>query len=377
MNKETIRYLAISDIHLGHPRNTTNEIISALDTFFDGYRSTSDLDIIFIVGDLFDRLLDFSSDESNAATMWAARLMDYCGRYKIKLRILEGTPSHDWGQSEIFNTLHQVSKIPIDMKYFNSLQIELMDDLGISVLYVPDEWRSTTEQTFQDVKEQLAIHGLKQVDIAMMHGNFNYQLPIQAVKAPRHSEENYLAIVKYFISIGHIHTSSVNSRILAQGSFDRLSHGEEEVKGAMRCEIHQDGTGEYYFIENKCAKIFKTIPLRTLDVDQCVQQIDRLTSKFPTDSYVRIKAKRDHPVIIGFDEIKKRFPHFVMSKITTEEEEENKFSLIDETQAVPDYIPITITKDNIQTLLFAEIKQKYDLSSQQLSIAEKNILEVI
>jgi UDP-2,3-diacylglucosamine pyrophosphatase LpxH len=377
MNKDTVRYLAISDIHLGHPRNTTEEIIKALDTFFENYSTDPQLDIIFIVGDLFDRLLDFSSEESRISTLWAARLIRYCGEYNIKLRVLEGTPSHDWGQSEIFNTIHHVSNLPVDMKYMNSLCIEHIEDLGITVLYIPDEWTSSTEKTFEEVKEQLAIHSLKQVDIAMMHGNFNYQLPMQAIKAPRHNEENYLSIVKYFISIGHIHTSSVNSRILAQGSFDRLSHGEEEAKGGIRCEINKDGTCEYFFIENKAAKIFKTIKIRSLDLDQCVQQIERQTAKLPTDSYIRIKAKKDHPIIIGFDEIKKRFPHFVMSKITIEEEDQNKFNLIEDVQDQSVYIPITITRDNIQALLFDEIRQRYDFSPQQYLIAERDLQEAI
>lgn len=376
MNKECIKYLTLSDVHLGHPRNKTTDIVEALDTFFGDYQKDPDLDILFIAGDLFDRLLDFSSIDSTTSTVWAARLMHYCGKYRVKLRVLEGTPSHDWGQSAVFNTNSQVSKFSVDMKYVNSLSIEHMEDLGISVLYIPDEWNSSTDKTFEEVKEQLTIAGLDKVDIAIMHGNFGYQLPIQATKAPRHDEEKYLSVVKYFISIGHIHTSSVYSRILAQGSFDRLAHGEEEPKGAMRCVIYKDGHGEYFFIENKKAKIFKTINIRTLDMDACIQQIEKQTAKLPIDSYVRIKAKRDHPIILGFEEIKKRFPFFVMSKITTEEEEQNQFNLIEEIQDTGEYTPITITKDNIQTLMFEEIRQRYEFTPTQFAIAERDLQEV-
>lgn len=377
MNKESIRYLCISDIHLGHPRNKTEDIVEALIAFFDNFTTDFKLDILFLAGDVFDNLLDFSSPESNLATIWAARLMKYCGRLNIKLRVLKGTPSHDWDQPEIFNTLAKAAKFPVDMKYVNSLSIEHMDDLGINVLYVPDEWRSDPSVTYDEVKALLVQDQLQQVDIAIMHGNFGYQLPPQATKAPRHDEEKYLSIVKYFISIGHIHTSTVYSRILAQGSFDRLAHGEEEPKGGMLCTIYKEGHGEYYFIENKRAKVFKTINLKFNDVDAAIQQIERHTAKLPSDSYVRIRAKKDHPLIIGFDEVKKRFPLFNISKITTEEEDTNQFTLVEDIKDTGEYIPITITKDNITTLLMDEIKSKYEFSANQLLIAERNLQEVI
>lgn len=377
MNKESIRYLVLSDIHLGHPRNKTENIIDALDAFFENFTIDFNLDLLFLAGDIFDNLLDFSSPESNLATIWAAGLMKYCGRLNIKLRVLKGTPSHDWDQSEIFNTLAKAAKFPVDMKYVNSLSIEQIDDLGISVLYVPDEWRSDPNVTYTEVEALLAQDNLKKVDIAIMHGNFGYQLPVQAAKAPRHDEEKYLSIVKYFISIGHIHTSTVYSRILAQGSFDRLAHGEEEPKGGMLCTIHNDGHGEYFFIENKKAKIFKTINIKFNDVDAAIQQIERHTAKLPSDSYVRIRAKKDHPLIIGIDEVKKRFPLFHITKITTEEEDINQFTLVEDVKDTSDYVPITITKDNIVALLMEEIKSKYEFSTNQLLIAERNLEEVM
>lgn len=377
MNKESIRYLVLSDVHIGHPRNRTENIIDALYAFFDHFKADLKLDLLFLAGDVFDNLLDFSSTEANLATIWAASLMKYCGRLNIKLRVLKGTPSHDWDQSEIFNTLAKAAKFPVDMKYINSLSIEQIDDLGISVLYVPDEWRSDPNVTYDEVKHLLVENNLDKVDVAIMHGNFGYQLPPQATKAPRHDEEKYLSIVRYFISIGHIHTSTVYNRILAQGSFDRLAHGEEEAKGGMLCTIHREGHGEYFFIENKQAKIFKTINLRSNDVDTCIQQIERHTAKLPPDSFVRIRAKKDHPLIIGVDEVKKRFPLFNITKITTEEEDVNQFTLVEDVQDTSDYTPITITKDNVMTLLMDEIRMKYEFSANQLLIAERNLLEVM
>ena len=73
--------------------------------------------------------------------------------------------------------------------------------------------------------------GLTKVDYAVMHGQFDYQLPKHITGMPRHDSQKYLDIVKHYIFIGHIHTHSVYDRIIAQGSFDRLTHGQEEPKG--------------------------------------------------------------------------------------------------------------------------------------------------
>lgn len=81
--------------------------------------------------------------------------------------------------------------------------------------------------------------------------------------------------------------------------------------------------------------------------------------------------------MIGIDEVKKRFPLFHITKITIEEEDANQFTLIDDIKDTPDYIPITITKDNIMALLMEEIKSKYEFSTSQLLIAERNLEEVM
>jgi hypothetical protein len=371
-----IRTVTISDIHLGHKRNPTLGIIQALDAFFKNYIGRG-VDILFLAGDVFDQLLDLPSDEVAEITMWAHRLIEFCEREKIKLRILEGTPSHDWKQSAIFVTAHTAMRSKCDFKYIDTLHIEHMEDFGLHVLYVPDEWHSSTERTFKDVQALMQKEGLSKVDLAIMHGSFAYQLPAAAMKSPKHSEHDYLSIVKYFICIGHVHTHSIFERILAQGSFDRLAHGEEEAKGGIECVIYPDGTFEHFFIENKMAKTFKTFTLRGKDIDDAISMIANRTKNFLPNSYVRIRAPKDHPAIIGFDEFKKRFPHFVVTKITPEEEELENHSLVDDLEQDSDYVPITITRENITSMLMEEINSKHSLTAAQQHIALCTMEEVI
>jgi len=356
MTKDVIKYLVFSDVHLGNPRNDALDIISNIKEMLKSYDRKNKLDIIFIAGDLFDRLITLPSDTATESLLFMAWLLNFCARNQTKLRVLEGTPSHDWLQCKQFETTISVSQLPIDFKYITTVHVEHMEDLDIHVLYVPDEWDPSTDKTYEDVLSELKARHVSKVDIAIMHGQFGYQLPAHIQKIPRHNEENYLNIVKYFISIGHIHTSSVFSRILAQGSVDRLSHNEEEAKGMMECHIYRDGQMEYFFIENKNAKVFKTIDISELDSNKAMKKIDKLVSTLPFGSYVRLKALSDHPTLNHFDEVKKKYPSVIWSKKVLDQKETN----INDDDLIrtfeQDYAPILLTRNNLHDLLMTRIK---------------------
>lgn len=380
-----INYLVLSDIHLGHKRNKTIDIINNLNAYFSHYTSESQftsLDIIFIAGDLFHRLLDFTDPDVHEVTLWLSRLMAFCGRYGIKLRILEGTPSHDWKQSrvaltvaELSSAVNSASPVFVDFKYVDTMHIEVLKDLGLHILYVPDRWTGSTEVTFSQIQEAMKALSISQVDIAIMHGAFGYQLKGIPGNPEKHNEHDYLGIVKHFINVGHIHTFSTYERIIAQGSFDRLAHGEEEAKGGVLCTISPDGD-RYVFIENKHAKLFKTVTLRTKDLDKSIALIDKAASKLPTDSHLRIKASKLHPAFLGFEELKLRYPLLNLSKISTEEEAED-YLLVDNSLPATPYTPITISKDNIVGLLSEEVFSKYQFSDTKrallIDILQSNI----
>lgn len=370
-----IKYLVISDVHLGHSRNTTVEIIRNLDIFFGEYQSQSqfvDLDIIFIAGDLFDTLLDLHNDDIHHIQLWLHRLMCFCVRHNIALRILEGTPSHDWKQSTTAETIAEMIGPELDFKYIDTLFIENNQKFGLSILYVPDEWTPNADVTFNQVKELVRENGLITVDIAIMHGGFRYQLMQAPEKVQKHNEADYLSIVSRYISIGHIHSFSINDRIIAQGSFDRLAHGEEEPKGGVLCVLDDDNGDSFYFIENKFAKTFITIDIKRNDIDSAMSKIDKTLSKVKEFSYVRIKAKKDHPIYVGFDQLKAKYPLYTFSKTSVEDEEESQYSLIsakpfDDTE----YVPISITKDNIKELLLDQVRGKYELTQSQQCLMEQ------
>lgn len=369
MNKKEIKYLELSDVHLGHSRNTTPEILNNLTAFFHDFKHDSpfvNLDYVFIAGDLFDGLLDLSNKFTYDIIAWLNRLALFCARHDIALRVLEGTPSHDWKQSHLVKALANIVGVSLDFKYIDTLFIEHHEKNDLRILYIPDEWSDDADQTYQQVLKLLKENNIQQVDLGMFHGYFTYQCKIGMQTTQAHDPEAYLSLVKHFINIGHIHSFSTYKRIIASGSFDRLSHGEEEPKGAVLCTIREDNDDEFLFIENKTAKIFKTITLKSANIDQCYLQIEKVLAKLPINSYIRIKAKKNHPIYTALDEFKVKYPMYYFTKKSEEEEEEDKYLLVtDVLQSDVAYTPITLTSENIVSSLMTEIRNKQLLNSRQ------------
>lgn len=350
-----IKYLVISDVHLGHPRNKTHEILKSLDIFFNYFSNYSDLDILFIAGDLFDGLIDNYTAEYQDIVMWIHRLMLFCSRNNIKLRVLEGTPSHDWGQCAIFDTLYKVSDIKLDLKYITEIHIEHMEDYNVDILYVPDEATESPDITYNQVSNLLNDNNIDKVDISIMHGMFGYQIPqIKSMQA--HDEQKYLDITRYYIHIGHVHIHSEYDRIIAEGSFDRLAHNEEEDKGAVLATINTSTNYmKYDFIVNRNSKIFKTISItRCKDLDSAIVRLDKEIFKLPLDSYVRIKSPKDSIIYQGFDELKKRYVDYNLSK-KSDDEKDTLHVTLDANLDDIEYKSITITSSNIYSLIQNEV----------------------
>lgn len=350
-----IKYLVISDVHLGHPRNKTHEILKSLDIFFNYFSNYTDLDILFIAGDLFDGLIDNYTTEYQDVVLWIHRLMSYCSRNNIKLRVLEGTPSHDWGQCTIFDTLYNVSNIKLDLKYITQIHIEYMEDLNLHILYVPDEATESPDVTYSHVTKLLQDNSIDKVDISIMHGMFGYQIP-QIKSLQSHDEYKYLSITKYYIHIGHVHIHSEYDRIIAEGSFDRLSHNEEEDKGGVLATIDTTTNQmEYKFIVNKNSKVFKTVSItRCKDLDSAIVRLDKEILKLPVDSYVRIRSPKDSVIYQGFDELKKRYVDYNLSK-KSDDEKDTLHVTLDTNMDDLEYKSITITSSNIYNLITNEV----------------------
>ena len=367
-----VKYLVLSDIHLGHNINKTELIVTNLSKFFLDYKKQlKDLNMIFLAGDIFDRLLVTSGKDFICATEWLTELILYCQKHSILLRILEGTPSHDWKQAKLISTIIEKFNIELDYKYIDTLAIEYIDKFNLHVLYIPDEYKNKAEDTYKDVLKLLKTHKLSQVDIGIFHGQFHYQLPIRLESS--HDESSYLNIVKHYISIGHIHTCSIFDRILAQGSFDRLAHNEEEDKGGMLITLDDNLGNRFEFLPNRNAMIFKTISIDQDNLESILEYLDQELKKIKSGSNIRLVTNHEEFLTKNIDTIRCRYPTLTIKITKDTKSKDNKISLLDNNIVIDSF---NITKDNIEELLSKEM-EKHGLTQKELDIFKEELKEVI
>jgi DNA repair exonuclease SbcCD nuclease subunit len=360
-----IRYLVVSDIHLGHNNTPTSDIIEKLEKMIF---QEKDIDIIFIAGDLFDRLLDFNEPIVHDIIVFANKLILHCIKNKIVLRILEGTPSHDWKQSNFFEVVNKNLNDACDFKYIQRLYIEYMEKFNLHILYIPDEWCHDHSDLEKQIDIELNRHGIKQVDIAILHGLFNYQDVSENIPF-KFREEYFLNIVKHYINIGHIHTHSYYDRIIAQGSFDRLRHGEEEEKGYVVVQIDTDNPRNdlWAFRNNFQAHIYKSIPIGK---NASIERLKAKLNKLPIGSYVRFIIDKDHPLYFSIDQFKNDYPLLHFSKKSKTKEVIKKEVNFKELNMITH----TLTPESLEQRIMNELKQKkYSFSKEQLAFAHEII----
>lgn len=305
-----ITMLSLSDIHLGHNNVSAGSIIDNLNKVIRDDSSMASIDIIWLCGDIFDQLLYFSDSIVGEIECWIAHVLYVCKKWNIILRILEGTPSHDRGQSKHFISKAKLLGFDIDVKYIDTLSIEYIPKYNIHVLYIPDEYHTTTQETWAAVQSLLLENNLQQVDYAIMHGMFEYQLP-KGIVFPHHLSSNYLSIVKKYIFIGHVHHMSVLDRILVQGSFDRLQHGEEEEKGYWYVESYRDSYASDVkeFRINETAAIFKTIDWSQWEYNEIEKQMVPFL-QYIRGTHLRVVIDNDPNKIALYESFKKRYNCF-------------------------------------------------------------------
>lgn len=354
-NSEDLHTAWISDVHLGHHSTTTEEILASLTEAFPDNAETARLDIIFIVGDLFDRLMNLADEKSIPIRYWMARFLTLCKKHNIKVRALEGTPSHDWRQTQLLVTVNELCGIGCDLVYHRILDIEYFPEWGINVLYIPDEWRTEPDDTWKEVCEKLAQHGLDKVDYVAMHGAFHHQLP-PMVHEKCHDVQRYLSITRKYISIGHVHQMSVFERALAQGSLQRLCHGDEGDKGHFRIIDRRGACSDdvITFAINRNAKIYHTIDMRGMEIEEVWRTLDR-EPDYPVGSHLRIFVALGDAAIGAMASIIRKYPQYVWTM--KREKTVRTVREINEILAHK-FQPITITADNVVPLLAPRIAQR-------------------
>lgn len=300
------RVVVLSDVHLGHRKVRAKKIISTLDKILSVER-LQHVSAVVITGDLFDRQLQFDSEEAYQIGSWICRLLRNCKRCNVSLRILLGTPSHDCRQSGWVVQLNEDCQINADVKYYDKITVDPLYKDGPVALWIPDEINHDASITYRQALEVMSEYGVSEVDFSFMHGMFRFQEPIRTISS--HSEDSYEAITRLRIVIGHHHTHVTNGKIVVPSSTERLRMNEEEEKGHYQFSVINGQVVNEYFIPNRDATIFSTIDVVGLSYKEALAKLEPLR-ELPDGSNLRLLLTRQCDAFVSFTKLAASFPQF-------------------------------------------------------------------
>lgn len=348
------------DVHNGHNNTSASKIQEELKAMFPyGDKKLGMMDILVLEGDWYDKLLPNNHYDNYVTEQSIYYLLRWVKEHDVTFLIVDGTPLHDAGQIQKFTHINHEAKINADLILVDEIDIRYIPKHDIHVLFVPDRPRTTADETYQLVLKKMEDMGLEYVDMAVMHGCFQYQLPKLAPEH-KHKEELYEKIVKGPIIIGHIHSHSTHGKIIAPGSFSRLSHGEEEPKGLVDIHLQTNHEFQAKFIENKLATIYKTVDVTGLNLEESLKRIYFKIKDIPSYSYVRIVCEQNHPLSIdkAFTQLKLNNAdiHFTIKVKNDQSVVADKDDVFKATQ--DEYVPLIINKHNVSQLIVEKAIEK-------------------
>ena len=277
----------IADIHFG--ALPVERLYNELEIFLDFIEKKS-LDFIVILGDWFDKKINLNSKDAKYSTVFFERICQICIDNDIKLRIIQGTESHDNSQLEVLEIL--AKNKPVDFKVFYEVEEEeLFPDFN--VLYVPEEY-------INSIDEKYGKYMNKKYDMIFGHGmiqEVKFAALIQSSettmkKAPIFKSKMLCDMCYGPIFFGHIHTKDIfNDRLYYVGSYSRWKFGEEEDKGFYYVKYEND-TKEFEakFIVNDKAMKYDTIEIYEkesgfykLNTENQIKYIQNLIKSFEYD----------------------------------------------------------------------------------------------
>ena len=286
--QDEIKIVSTADWHLGNPRIAVEPFYNKLRRFL--YPELEKAHVLFIVGDLYDQLLTVNSKAHRFASIIMRELLSISARTGLQIRLLHGTYTHDRDQLSIFETLVYPGA---RLKVIDQISAEEMTDFkstegkvdgSLRVLYIPDNLPyKQSNDALDQCKEVLTCLGWSSVDVVVGHGTFEHVIPPDSGHKPpclyRTDQFNEINPNGPII-MGHIHTPGKNGRVHYCGSFERMSHGEEENKGFYT--LGKSDIWRSKFIVNSLATPFISIAPTGSDASEVTEDfLSKMDDKFP------------------------------------------------------------------------------------------------
>lgn len=279
--------VALGDIHWGCL--DANKQFSELQIITE-YLETHDVDLVVICGDYFDHKLLLNSQASlmSVEFMNNLRVLSKNEKHPFKIRIFDGTHSHDHNQLEVFRPFDDGDTFRV---FRNTTCEETLP--GLQCLYAPDE-TLTNDDYFKTYGEILHL----QYDIMFFHGSFDVQLGdlLKDTQAKNVVfEYDYFSQIAQVMIGGHWHDADHYENVYYTRSVNRWMFGEDNPKGFITCDYNTETKSyEIKRVNNPYTDRYVTFIVDTslyTDIDKYNSLITLISSEIDNDEDVHIKIK--------------------------------------------------------------------------------------
>ncbi len=153
----------IADIHFSIKNIIPQMQLSILDEqFLSKIERLPKLDLVTILGDLYDHKVLTTSDAALYASIFIGKLVDICRKKNATLIIIQGTLHHDANQLKLY--YHYMEEKDIDVRIVTRIQFEYVKDARI--LCIPELY-SIDESVYNHFFNNSGFY-----DMAILHGTF-------------------------------------------------------------------------------------------------------------------------------------------------------------------------------------------------------------
>lgn len=372
-----VKAVVINDLHFGIA--DSQRMFNELHQFTDFLKEHTDIQLLVIDGDYFDRKLSMTDSAAYLAMMFFKEVYDICRKQHIIMRMVQGTRSHELNQLQVFDPYE--SNTDVDFRIIRTAQEE--DLLGMHVLYIPEEYPENEEEYYKEFKAPE-----KRYNVIFGHGTWDF---VSFDNQIRHAQQTATrsapvfiwnewkhTVPNGFITFGHIHGRNVyGKKIFYSGAFTRWGFGEKSARGFTYFEYDLENKKyDVKFIDNTEAPSYESVSIK--DIKEInLQEQDITEIKKSLDSYIKtfdnvsidLSGLSDENIAM----LKKAYAHNSNIKL---EAKSNTKLLNEETEVVNEKIQKYkyITK---RTLPLPEMIQKYCKEDMEQDIPLDTVKKIL
>lgn len=381
---KNLHITVLSDLHFGNPRIDATELFRKLKHY--AYPQIKKSHLVILAGDIYDRLLTVNSKSYLYTMQFIDDLFRMSDDTGCQIRLLHGTYSHDRDQLDVFHTLaspHTRYKIIKEISSevitdFQNGASRLDPSIQLRIGYIPDNlpYREVSA-VIDNLNKSMTVTNITHLDLLIGHGTFAHTLPDNIPLPPlTFTLDTFKDVVDGIIVMGHIHVHSHKSNVYYCGSFERMSHNEEEYKGFYSFDW-SNKQWRAKFIHNEEATPFVSVNLTEMDVAQVTRQyIDFIDKSIPNKiGYVRII----HPdpsirSILGQVSLK-NFPNIIVATKAPKDLERKLLKVLDLNANISE--EVKPTRENLGELVFQFLTEKGMVSDITESDVISHVSELI